>query len=113
MVNRPTNDMIQVFMSYFLTPKSSLEFGGIGAEMAITTRGQQTLQALVTAQAVMPDPDYANHPAGRRRYMGGPNHAAFVRACRTEMQAAGFDNPFKWAESMEAWKVFEKDQWHV
>jgi hypothetical protein len=80
------DNALRMWFAYFLTPRSTLTFGGDHAEMEITEEAREALDALVAYGAVMPIPPTDSWPG--REYYGATD-----ADLRDEFKARGID-PF-------------------
>lgn len=83
-----TDNAMRLWMAHFFNPKSTLRFGGEGAQMEITQEARSALNELLEAGAVKPvEPD--DQWPGREHY-GGTDVDL-----RQELEQRPHLNPFK------------------
>lgn len=95
-----SDDAMQVWMAFFLNPKSTLRFGGDHAEMEITPEARLALDELITIGAVKPVESDDQWP-GREHYGSGNV------SLRKELQKRPHLYPFTREESIV---VFRKKE---
>ena len=98
-----SDDALSLWSGFFLNPKSTLTFGGEGAEYHMTMRGRNALDELLSFGAVLPiEPDcacpgvevYGSEPAGNLE-------------CRKELNRRAGNDLFTWMEALQ-FTVFER-----
>ncbi len=99
-----SNDALALWAGFFLNPKSSLTFGGDGAENKMTHRARNALSELLEYEIIEPrEPD--DQIPNRESYKAAHAMHAAVHA---ELLARAGDDPMKWMDLNARYPTFEK-----
>jgi hypothetical protein len=99
-LSKLSDNAIQLWMAFFLNPKSTLSFGGDQSVMEITPEARAALDELLNVGAAEPrEPD--DQWPGREYYKGGPTDL------HDEIRRRPYLNPFSVTESLMMFRAKE------